>query len=91
MQSKLGGPGRYAEVWAKLLHNDLGFENEPNVEMRTLGMSKYTPNISWEAISRLRAENNPADDQTRVALAEHGQAFGGLPASGATGLPHYFR
>jgi hypothetical protein len=66
---QIGRTRKIAEVWAKLLHSDLGFEHEPNVEMRTLGMSKYAPNISWETISRIAEEVYPADDRTRVALA----------------------
>ncbi len=40
-----------AEVWQKLLYSDLGYKKEPNVEVRTLGLNKFNPDISWEDIN----------------------------------------
>ena len=60
---------RIAEVWAKLLYGDIGFENEPgDVQVRTLGLAKFSPDISWEDIGRIAERIYPTGDRTRVAL-----------------------
>jgi hypothetical protein len=60
---------KIAEVWAKLLHTDLGFEDEPSrPPVLKLGLSKFLPDISWESMSRVAQVVYPASDRTRMAL-----------------------
>lgn len=56
------------EAWAKLLYSDLGFANEPELKVRTLGLSKYSPDVSWEAVSKLADSIYPEVDRSRRAL-----------------------
>ncbi len=65
---QIGRAKKIAEIWAKLLHHDLGFEREPEVQVRTLGLSKFSPDISWETISFIAEQVYPANDRTRIAL-----------------------
>jgi len=59
-----------AEIWAKLLHHDLGFECMPAVQVRTLGLAKCKPDISWEFVKQTAEKVYPADDRSRCALAQ---------------------
>ena len=51
-----------AEVWQKLLYRDLGFTNEPDIEMRKLGLKKYKPDISWEDVYNIAVQFWGQDD-----------------------------
>jgi hypothetical protein len=57
-----------AEVWAELLHHDLKFAEEPRFEVRTLGMSKHSPDASWEQVFRIAQKLYPPDDRSRLAF-----------------------
>ena len=56
------------EVWAKLLYSDLGFANIPKLKVRTLGLSNYSPDVSWEHIYEIAERIYPETDRTRIAL-----------------------
>lgn len=38
------------EVWAKLLYKDLGFDSNPILSVKRLGLSKYNPDLSWDDV-----------------------------------------
>lgn len=57
------------EVWAKLLYKDLGFELEPTVLVRTLGLAKTSPDISWERVYRIAENYWGKDDFSLRALS----------------------
>jgi hypothetical protein len=57
------------EVWAKLLYKDLGFELEPTVLVRTLGLAKTSPDISWERVYRIAENYWGKDDFSLKALS----------------------
>ncbi len=64
------------EVWTKLLYADLGFEKEPAAELRTLGLAKYHPDVSWENVLKITEATYSEHDRTRQALAR-AAALGG--------------
>jgi len=57
-----------AQVWAKLLYEDLGFEKEPEFEVLKLGAAKYNPNISWEEIFDIAKLTYYEKDRTYIAI-----------------------
>ena len=57
-----------AEVWANLLYADLGFSAIPSVDVMKLGLSKVSPDISWEYIYKITESIYPEGDRTRTAL-----------------------
>ena len=60
------------EVWAKLLYADLGFDNEPSIEIRTLGLTEHQPDISWEYVEKLAQKWWSEDDfSVRVLSKVH--------------------
>jgi hypothetical protein len=42
--------GQIAEVWAGLLYEDLEFDAPSEYSVRTLGLDKYSPDVSWERV-----------------------------------------
>ncbi len=57
-----------AEVWANLLHSDLGFSSVPSVAVLKLGLSKFSPDISWEFICKIAKTIYPEGDRTGTVL-----------------------
>jgi hypothetical protein len=49
-QEQLKRTEEIAEVWKKILFRDLGFKEEPDIQIRKLGLDMFRPNISWEKI-----------------------------------------
>ena len=56
------------QVWSRLLHDDLGFENPPRMIVSRIGPKVFGPEISWEWIYQLASETYPSNDRTYVAL-----------------------
>ena len=56
------------EVWATLLHEDLGYARPPAVDVRTLGMSRFSPDVSWEQVAKIAADTYPPEDRSRAAF-----------------------
>lgn len=56
-----------AEVWAKLLYEDLGFSQQPKYTVFKLGASAQKPHISWEQVLTI-AEIYDKSDRTRIAI-----------------------
>jgi len=76
---------KIAEVWAKLLYADIGFTAEPDrVQICTLGLAKFSPDISWETISRVAARIYPTGDRTRMTL-ENAVRFASTPRGSEKG------
>ena len=66
-QEQLRRTTELGEVWSKLLYHDLGFINSPRVEIRTLGLSKFTPDVTWDKVREIAADLwGPDDFSTRV-------------------------
>jgi hypothetical protein len=59
-----------AEVWAALLHSDLGFQEPPELSVRTLGLAKYEPHVSWQDVATIASEIYPESDRSRRALMQ---------------------
>jgi hypothetical protein len=57
-----------AQVWAKLLYEDLGFEKEPEFEILKLGAARYNPDISWEEIFDIVQLTYYEKDRTYIAM-----------------------
>jgi hypothetical protein len=57
-----------AEVWSKLLDHDLGFTTPPEIEVRKLGLARFDPDVSWEAVSEIAQEIYPEHDRSRRAF-----------------------
>lgn len=61
------------KVWAKLLYKDLGFEVEPDLVVRKLGLSKpdtkgYDPDISWKEVCEIANRYWLEDDYSMKVL-----------------------
>ena len=55
------------EVWSQLLFRDLGFATTPIVQVKTLGLEKFNPDMSWERVWKLAEQRWGEDDfSTRV-------------------------
>jgi hypothetical protein len=61
---------KIGQVWAELLHRDLGFDSKPKVEVRMLGLKKDKPQegvsryrfISWEKVLKIAKKQwNPTN------------------------------
>jgi hypothetical protein len=63
---------KIAQVWAQLLHHDLGFDSVPNVRVLKLGLAKSEPkpDVSWEFVKKIAEEMYPENDRSRRALAQ---------------------
>ena len=57
-------------VWAKLLYKDLGFDQQPEVEVYKLGMEDFQPDVSWENIYRIAKEYWGMDDYSTRVLSK---------------------
>jgi hypothetical protein len=57
-----------ADIWANLLFRDLGFAKPPEVLVKTLGLAKYHPDVSWEEVAEIAESVYPEADRTRRAL-----------------------
>jgi len=57
-------------VWAKLLYKDLGFDEQPEVEVYKLGMEYFQPDVSWENIYRIANEYWGMDDYSTMVLSK---------------------
>lgn len=55
-QAQLNRTIEITEVWQKLLYRDLGFNIEPEFQVRTLGLKKYKPNVSWEEVYNIAVQ-----------------------------------
>lgn len=55
-QAQLVRTRHIAEVWATLLYEDLGFSDRPAVHVRTLGLGRYEPDVTWETVHSLAKE-----------------------------------
>lgn len=55
------------QVWSELLFGDLGFSTQPKVVVRTLGLERFSPSVSWERVHDLAVQQWGEDDfSTRV-------------------------
>lgn len=60
---------KIAEVWAQLLHEDLGFNGVPSVEVRKLGRKGTTADTTWEEVCKIAGDvYSVPSDRTRQAL-----------------------
>ncbi len=59
-----------AAIWAKLLYRDLGFSAEPVVKVKKLGLEKFKPDVSWEALYVIACDVYPESDRSRQALTQ---------------------
>lgn len=66
---QLDRTNKIAEVWARLLYDDLGFAMQPKHVMATIGPSKLNPTITWEWLFDLVKETYPIDDRTYIAVS----------------------
>ena len=57
------------EVWANLLYADLGYKKPPNLRVLKLGLAKFSPDVSWEEVSKIADATYGEPDRTRLALA----------------------
>ena len=67
-QDQLERTEKIAQVWAELLYLDLGFKEKPEVRVLKLGLSRYSPDVSWESVSEIADKIYPVGDRTRLAL-----------------------
>lgn len=65
-----------AEVWRTLLFKDLGFDGPPSVEVRTIGMARYSPDVSWEDVLSVAQAIYPPQDRSRQAFEHAVTSFG---------------
>jgi len=56
------------KIWAALFYADLGYTKPPAVKVLKLGLAKFSPDISWEDVSRISANIYADNDRTRVAI-----------------------
>ncbi len=75
-RSQLKRTENIANIWASLLHQDIGFKSVPNVSVLTLGFKKFNPDVSWERVAGIAANVYRKTDNTRIAL-ENALQFGG--------------
>lgn len=68
-QEQLQRTRNIAEVWATLLYEDLDFKAKPRVEIRTLGLSRFNPTVSWEDVLLIAEQTYAEHDRTRRAIA----------------------
>lgn len=59
---------KIAEIWAKLLFEDFGFDDEPVYSVFKLGAKKFNPTISWRQVSIIADETYPENDRTRICI-----------------------
>jgi hypothetical protein len=57
-----------AEIWSTLLYKDLGFDAPPSTSVRTLGLQRFSPDISWEFVAGIAREIYPENDRSRRAF-----------------------
>ncbi|MBI5215901.1 MAG: hypothetical protein HY960_09115 [Ignavibacteriae bacterium] len=57
-----------AEVWSKLLFNDLGFSQPPIFSVVKLGASKFNSDINWKDIFEIVTLTYDENDRTRIAI-----------------------
>lgn len=57
-----------AEIWSSLLYRDLGFDAPPSTSVRTLGLQRFNPDISWESVEEIAREIYPENDRSRIAF-----------------------
>lgn len=60
---------KIAQVWSRLLSEDLGFAREPRVIVSKIGPSKFVPEISWEWLFDLAQKTYISDDRTYIAMS----------------------
>lgn len=48
--TQLNRTRQIAEVWQKVLYRDLSFSEMPEIQIKTLGLAKFSPDISWETV-----------------------------------------
>jgi len=60
--------GHIAEVWAKLLYKDFGFEAEPEFFIIKLGAMKFNPDVSWTDVLEIARKTYGENDRTLVVL-----------------------
>lgn len=63
-----------AELWAVLLHRDLGFEAPPPVVVATLGDAHVGVDLSWQELLPIARKTYQANDRSRMAF-EHAVAM----------------
>ena len=50
------------KVWQKLLYGDIGFNTEPKLYVRKLGLKKYEPDAAWEDVFNIAVKVWGQDD-----------------------------
>ena len=62
-QAQLDRTQDIAEAWQELLFEDLGFEVRPELHrIKTIGLRKYSPDVSWEEVYDLALQCWGEDD-----------------------------
>ena len=51
-----------SKIWAKLFYEDLGYTNEPELFMKTLGLKRMAPDITWEDVLKIASKYWSNDD-----------------------------
>lgn len=52
-EEQLNRTKQIGEIWSKLLYKDLDFSTNPIYQVKTIGLEKYDPDVSWERIYRI--------------------------------------
>lgn len=63
------------EAWAKILYEDLGFETKPDLQIKTLGLSLFSPDVSWEDVHRISKKYLSEDDFTLKVFSKLNDEF----------------
>lgn len=69
-QVQLQRTRQIADLWAELLYQDLGFSDRPSVEVRTLGLARFSPDVSWDTVHTIALEIWGPDDYSVRVLAK---------------------
>ncbi|MBS4028827.1 MAG: hypothetical protein KGZ58_09330 [Ignavibacteriales bacterium] len=56
------------EVWATLLHKDLGFSKQPEFTVAKLGARKFNPDINWTDILDIAQQTYSINDRSLIAI-----------------------
>lgn len=59
-----------AEVWQRLLYQDLGFDGRPDLHVKTIGLRKYSPDVSWEDVNDLAVKSWGREDFSSKVLSK---------------------
>ena len=56
------------KIWSQLLYKDLGYDHPAPVEVKTLGLDKFNPEISWSKILEIAQKIYPNFDKSLLAF-----------------------